>query len=320
MNIAISRRVCQFVGAAALSGLVPTVAAAQWRLSSPPAAAAWFHVLDSVGVAGTGAFRFTASDAARATDLGRTLSRGGRYDILHFVPLYYPSAGTAALADALAQAAGTAPPSAPRAQFLVAALRQALPSPSARAPLATLADALRRAPSHRVRPPTLDALQAHWNRALAPALSAFLHDQQLNAGQLWVLPALGPEGRLFAGVAADRTDNIVAVAAHAAEDHGPLYAAVRELCFPLVSRAAEASPEFKRAAGTPAERARRAGIAAVRCGAELLDRVASAEAGAYRAYWLRVTNSGTAFDAAFPPDAELDAPIRVALARYAAAQ
>lgn len=319
MNIAISRNTRQTLAVAVvLAFLVPATAAAQWRLASPPAAASWFHVLDSIGVAGTGAFRFTASGAERPTELGRALSRGGRYDILHFVPLYYPSAGTAALADAVAQAAGNDSPSAPRAQFLVGALRQALPSSATRAPLLVLADGVRRSAARRVTAETLDALQAHWNRALAPALAAFLHDQQLDAGLLWVIPALGPEGRLFAGVATDRTDNIVAVAASPADSHGPLYAAVRELCFPLVSRTAEVSREFRRTAGSPADDARRAGIAAVRCGAELLDRVAPAEAGPYRAHWLRVANRGAAFDAAFPADAVLAPSIRAALARYSA--
>lgn len=318
MNIAISRNERQRLFVAAFLGLlVPAAAAAQWRLASPPAAATWYHLLDSLGVAGTGAFRFTATGPERATDFGRRLSHGGRYDILHFVPLYYPSAGTAALADALMQAAGTAPPSAPRAQFLVGALRQALPSAAERAPLTELAVLLRRASARRLSPDALDALQTHWNRALAPALTPFLRDQQLDAGLLWVLPALGPEGRLFAGVAADRTDNIVAVASGPAGGQGPLYAAVRELCFPLVSRTAEASPEFRRTAGNSAEAARRAGIAAVRCGAELLDHVAPAEAGPYRTYWERVATRALTFDAAFPPDPVLAPALRAALERYA---
>ena len=99
------------------------------------------------------------------------------------------------------------------------------------------------------------------------------------AGLLWVLPALGPEGRLFAGVAADRTDNIVAVAADPASGYGPLYAAVR-------------------------------------CGAELLDRVAPAEAAPYRAHWLRAAGRASAFDAAFPADAVLAPVVRTALERY----
>ena len=80
------------------------------------------------------------------------------------------------------------------------------------------------------------------------------------------------------------------------------------------------SPEFRRTVGNPADAARRTGVAAVRCGAELLDRVAPAEAAPYRAHWLRVANRGPAFDAAFPPDAVLAAAIRVALSRYSAAQ
>ena len=321
MNIAISRPARQTARLAAVVAFaVPAAAAAQWRVASPAAAAAWFQVIDSIGVAGTGAFSFTASSPERPTDLGRTLSRGGRYDILHFVPLYYPSASTAALADAVSQAALTAPPTAPRAQFLVGALRAALPTTAERAPLTELAVLVRRTTARRVPAPRLDALQAHWDRALAPALAPFLRDQQLDAGLLWVLPALGPEGRLFAGVAGDRTDNIVAVAAGPADGNGPLYAAVRELCFPLVSRTADASPAFRRAAGNPAEAARRTAIAAVRCGAELLDRVAPAEAGPYRTHWERVATRALTFDAAFPPDAVLSPAIRAALERYTASR
>lgn len=317
MNIAISHPARQTaLLAAAVACAVPDVASGQWRVASPAAAAAWFQVIDSVGVAGTGAMSFTASPTARPTDLGRALSRGGRYDILHFVPLYYPTASTAALADAVSQAALTAPSTALRAQFLVGALRQALPMAAERAPLAELAAQVRRTTARRVSAQTLDALQAHWNRALAPALAPFLRDQQLDAGQLWVLPALGPEGRLFAGVAGDRTDNIVAVAAGPVDGNGPLYAAVRELCFPLVSRTADASPEFRRTAGSSAEAARRAGLAAVRCGAELLDRVAPAEAGPYRTHWERVATRALTFDTAFPPDAVLAPSVRAALARY----
>lgn len=319
MNIAISQSTRQTaLLAVAVACAVPGAAAAQWRIASPAAAAAWFQVIDSVGVAGTGAFSFTLATTAQPTELGRTLSRGGRHDILHFVPLYYPSAGTAALVDALTQADGSAPPSAPRAQFLVGALRHALPTAADRAPLRVLAGALRRTSPRRLPAARLDALQAHWDETLAPALAAFLHDERLDAGVLWVLPALGPEGRLFAGLPNDRSDNVVAVASDPHGGNGPLYHAVRELCFPLVSRSADASLEFKRTSATAAEAARRTAIAAVRCGAELLERVAPAEAAAYRSHWLRAVGRIAAFDAAFPPDAALAPVIRTALARYPA--
>lgn len=305
--------------AAGLALALPAVAGAQWRVVSPPAAAAWFAVLDSLGADGRGAFAFTKSAQPGRTALGRSLAHGDRHDILHFVPLYYPSASRGALADALTEAAGDAPPSTPRAQFLVGALRQTLPNPADRAVLRELAALLRRTSPPAIAPATLAAMQAYWDRRLAGPLAPFLHDERLDAGMLWILPPLGPEGRIFAGVAADRTDNIAAVGAARDAENGPLHAAVRELCFPLVSRVAEASAAFRRGVTSGDDAAHRTSVAAVRCGAELLDRVAPSEAGAYRTHWLSLASRDGPFDAAFPPDPALQAGIRAALARYGAA-
>jgi hypothetical protein len=93
---------------------------------------------------------------------------------------------------------------------------------------------------------------------------------------------------------------------------GPLFAAVRELCFPLVSRVADRVGAFTKRAGGAPQAARRASIAAVRCGAALLDHLAPAESPAYRAHWMRVGRSES-FDTIYPPDPVLSTPVQASI-------
>ncbi len=291
--------------------------AAQWRFAAPAAATSWFAVLDSLRLTGQGALPLTRTTGAPSTPLGRTLTES-KYDILHFVPLYYPSASQGALADAVEDAAGTAAPRADRAQFVVGALRRALPDPRDRRPLVELAAAVRRAQPAGVAPAQLAAWQEAWNRRFNVGLARFLAAERLDAGLVLVAPALGAEGRVFSGVPADRADNIIAIGTGAGpnDPDAPLFAAVRELCFPLVSRVADATPQFRRAARNAQDAARRSSIAAVRCGADLMDLLLPAEAASYRAHWRAVAvASASSFDTLYPPDALLDKPIGAALRR-----
>jgi len=306
----------QWQGAAAaailLAGAVPAPSAAQWRFSPSPTATAWYGVLDSLHLAGHGALPLTRAPGTPVAPLARTLA-ADRFDVIHFAPLYYPSASPVALADALEDAAGTAEPRAVRARFLVGALRAALPDAADRQHVASLASALRRAVPVGVEAEQLAAWQSAWDRRFASPLAPFLARDRLDSGVIWIVPSLGPEGRLFAGVPADRHDNLIAISTPVGADDadGPLFAAVREICFPLVSRTADRVALARRAGGTT-QAARRASFAAVRCGAALLDAVAPAEAAAYRAHWQRVGGGG-AFDALYPTDALLSAPVQAAL-------
>ena len=299
--------------AALFVALAAAPAHAQWRIASSPAANAWYDVLDLLRLGGRGALPLTRTPGDPVAPLARVLA-AERFDLLQFVPLYYPSATPAALADALEDAAGSSAPRAPRAQFLVGAIRSALPDARDRQRVAELAVALRRTMPQGADPARLTAWQSDWDRRFAAALGPFLARERLDGGILWVVPSLGPEGRLFAGVPADRRDNLIAVGEPRANDDAdaPLFAAVRELCFPLVSRVADRMADFTKRAGGAPQAERRASIAAVRCGAELLDRFASAESKAYRAHWLRV-GAGDAFDARYPPDPILSAPVLAAL-------
>jgi hypothetical protein len=319
--------------------------ASPWVISAPDAALAWYAVLADLRLAGDGAFPFTrATPDAPATTTAApssTLSTVRGHEVLHFVPLYHPSADRVGLAAALRAAADSAsadaPSSAaaavsPRATLLLGALTQSLAPRDRRAHLPALAAALAARRVAAPAPEKLAALQRALDSLVAPALAPWLALERLDRGRLLVVPAIGPEGRLFAGTQ-DRADNLVAVGSFDgdADPRAPLHAFVREICFPAVSRATSAARGF--AVGDPAA-SRRASLAAVRCGAALLDARAPSQAEAYRAFWLRQSagagvDAGSsagarpaagesmraAFDRAFPADAALSAALDRAIAR-----
>lgn len=302
-------------GAAVAHGQQPVT----WRFSAPDAAAAWFQALDDAHLGGPGAFAFYRSPGGTQNPLARTLAASASFEILHFVPLYYPSATREELARALRQAAAASPaPNAPRAAFLVGALSSALATSAARVPLLALADLTLQSRPDVISPAALTRWQHTWDTRFANPLAPFLRAERLDGGLVMVAAALGPEGRLFAGRPADRTDNVVAVGTFDAppEVDAPVFALVRELCFPLVSRTADQSPALR---APRAEAARRASVAAVRCGADLLDLAAPAEAAAYRAHWQHAARGDQPrdvrhdFDSLFPPDPLLAPRIRTAL-------
>lgn len=304
-----SRRVGSFLGGAVriAVALLPVGLAAQrapvaqWTVAAPDAALAWFSVLAQWRVDGDGAFSYLApghhgpapsrDEASRLLRLRRDAARS----VLHFGPLYHPSADRAGLARALRAAATSAPAPDPRATFVVSALMRAMPEASRREHLPALADAILRADA----PPPRAAQLAAWQRLLdslyLPALTPYLVRERLDAGRLVIAPAIGAEGRLFAATP-DRRDNQAAVGSFPADVdvEAPLLAFVREVCFPAVSRAASAAGLRS---ATP-DAARRTSLAAVRCGATLLDACLPSRAAAYRAFWLR-----RAADASLAPSA-----------------
>lgn len=313
-----------------------TLPAPRWTVVAPAAALAWYDLLADLQLRGAGAFRFVVVRPIAPTDraLADALATSRESEVLHFLPLYHPSADRAGLAAALRAAAEEGAPT-PRATLLTAALRNALTPATRRARLPAIAEALmrRRDPRASAASPTAEAL-TRWQRTLdslyLPALAPWLQLERLDDGRLIVAPGIGAEGRLFAATQ-DRTDNLAAVGGFAADPdpEAPLFAFVRELCFPAVSRAARTA----RLDAEDPESARRASLAAVRCGAALIDARLPARAARYRSFWLRRRNDAStpptapiavpqeetagrrAFEAAFPPDAALGGSITRALAR-----
>ncbi len=306
------------------AGAGPPSAVPRWRVSAPEAARAWFAVLADHGLEGDGVFRLTtATPPGDGTTrvAGRRLAAVRNVDVLHFVPLYHPSADRRGLAEALRAAADDSTPGAPRAAFLISGLRRALAPEARREWLPVLAAAV----AARAVPAADAAALAAWEGKLAsewePALRPWLRAESLDMGHLLVIPAVGAEGRLFAATPA-REDNLVAVGAFATDPDrdAPLHAFTREVCFPAVSRAAQAA----RFAVGDAAAARRASLAAVRCGALLLDARLPARREAYRAFWLRQSGAPgagpppallAAFDEAFPADPAFESALVRAIAR-----
>ena len=305
----------------------------RWVIVAPDAALAWFDLMADLRLPGAGAFSLTdaRSGSAPTADpaLARALARSRESEVLHFVPLYHPSADRSALAAALRAAAATpAVAPTPRAGLLVGALAQTLPAESRRGQLPPLAAALERRRPVAPSPERLRGWQRELDSLYLPALAPWLALERLDTGRMIVAPGIGAEGRIFAGTR-DRADNLVAVGAFGSDpdESAPLLAFVRELCCPAVSRATSAAVGFD---SRDPDGARRASLAAVRCGAALLDSQLPARADAFRAFWLRRavaqglsgaqlpgdrTQLGAAFDRVFPPDPALSASMHQALGR-----
>jgi len=303
-------------------------AAPGWIFTAPDAASAWFATLDAARLTAPGALPFYRGSVAADPALHAALAAPA-FEILHFVPLYYPSASRDALVRAVRSAAATNPvPPTPRAAFVVGALHAALPAASQRLALIALADAVSRQPPGRasgdangdanggVSALSLERWQREWNERFAPALAPYLASERLDGGVVMVVDALGAEGRLFAGRPADRTDNVAAVGTFglSAVADAPLFALVRELCFPLVTRA---GGEDNARRGSRLDAARRSGILAVRCGAELLDQFLPSEAAGYRAHWRQAGGASVDFDTLFPADSVVAPRLHAAIARLA---
>jgi len=249
------------------------------------------------------------------------------FELLHFVPLYFASAGPDRMLSALAQVAetGSATVDDPAAQFGAGIVAQLLPEDRQRDVLLEFTRALsdewatwsedawtRSVLDRRV---DLASLQSAWDEHFAGPLRPYLERHQLDRGALIVSPQVGLEGRVFSGSPADRTDNLLVVHLPAPGDRleAALHYAVRELCFPAARVAMETAGPM------PADRlaaSARSTRAAVRCGELLLEQTVPDEAAAYRRSFVPATASASdeatrdAFYRAYPLDPGLEAALR----------
>lgn len=307
------------------AALATTPAGAQgsgWRFVAPDGARAWFAVMAGAHASGPGPLPYYRPRyAAPLPDsIGRTLERDASYEVLHFLPLYLPPGDAPLVAATLrAAASGRVPVRGQPTAFASAALADVLPRPDQRAVLAALALVVERAAAALPPSPSLVAMQRRWDEAFAPRLAPYLEAQGLRSGVVLLSEALGPEGRIFTGRADDPADNLAAVAylPPAADGDASLFALVRELCFPLVTRLASRGADDR---SNREQQAWRASFGAVRCGAYLTARALPELAEAYRQQWLSFarrspTTDPLAFQEAFPIDPPLDHAIRTELAR-----
>jgi hypothetical protein len=288
-----------------------------WRILPLPHVDLWYHGLALTGIDGSGPDPlYDPSYRARVRQVKEGLGvypsaldrnvpaflaafqADSAFELLHFVPLYFASAGPDRMLDALTQVAetGEARVEDPVAQFGAGIVAQLLPEDRQRDVLleftrtlseewaAWFEDAWTR--SVLDRRVDLAALQSAWDARYAGPLRPYLQRHQMDQGALIVSPQVGLEGRLFAGSPADRTDNLVVVHLPAPGESldAALHYAVREMCFPSARAAMVAAgpmPADRMAASARSTRA------AVRCGELLLERLAPTEAIRWMQAWRR---------------------------------
>lgn len=297
-----------------------------WRFTAPEGARAWFAVMAGTRIGGLGPLPYYRRQAAASVpdSTARAIGRDPAFEVLHFLPLYFPAANARAVSGALRAAAdGRVPARGHPAAFTTAALTSVLPGVRQRATLATLAGTVERAAASLPAPPAVARWQQRWDTAFAPRLAPYLAAMRLQGGIVIVAEALGAEGRIFAGRPDDATDNVIAVttgspgSATNDEPDATLFAVLRELCYPLVTRL---SPSKRSGAAGRDDQAVRASNAAVRCGERLTARALPELAGDYRRQWLAFTGRPPSadpfvFQEAFPIDSMFDEAITAELAR-----
>ena len=127
----------------------------------------------------------------------------------------------------------------------------------------------------------LAVMRRRWDLEVAPAIAEFLTEEQLDSGRIYVTPALGFEGRMFAGSSFQRTVHALAVWAPAWNDpRASLFSAVREMCYSVAGNA------LRSAGGSLTQEM--ITRAAVQCGSRLLEHNSPALAAEYRNVYLRV--------------------------------
>jgi hypothetical protein len=156
------------------------------------------------------------------------------------------------------------------------------------------------------------ALQFTWTEKFEPALAPFLAGSAMTGGMVVIVPAIGSEGRIFAGSPQSATDNVLVIAAPESPESAPyaVFSMLRELSFPLARRALEK-------AGVPAasraEAEDLAGRAAVRSGALVLELLLLEEVETYQRFFLarsgppavEAATQKIAFEATYPLNAVL---------------
>lgn len=314
-----------------------------WRAILLPQVDLWYHGLATAQFQGIGSDDFY--DPAYAAELrdakqkagvlptrvddqavafGSAFARDSAFEVFHFVPLYFAAVTVdpmLASLEIVSVSEGNPDVGDPLAQFGASAVAGTLPRSDQRAILGDWVTALQaewsdfyagfwrdQAIAHG---PTLQAIQTEWNESFAPALAPFLQAHSLDNGVLVLSGPLGVEGRIFEGDPANRSDNILVVGFDPeASPRAPLFAAVRELCFPVVREVLADAPQ----APDRATAATRSSRAAVRCGAELLDRSAPDLGAEYRS-WFTPGADGSQADvvAAFERTYQIDAAVSAAI-------
>jgi hypothetical protein len=253
------------------------------------------------------------------------------FEVLHFVPLYFPGAGRVEVLSALKELAGSPEgiPDAPtdRTSFGLAAVGSILSSPDQRRILGEFVQSLEQEWTEfyqayqrswgEDRDETVRLLQESWSEKYGLSLKPLLDAEGLAAGLVLLTPSLGMEGRVFTGSFQVSWDNVLAVAAPGLREDPShaLFAMIREISFPLARRS---MASLAGNAGSADEEESRAGRAAVRSGALILELYCPDDVEAYQTFFLSEiahpapsgTATGEAFRNAFPLGRNLEEALK----------
>jgi len=306
-----------------------------WVFTSLPQTDLWFHGMALVDPIGPGPnplydpgypneIRRAKGDAsvsptALDTRLGyfrNAFQRDPAFEVLHFLPLYFPRAGRTEFFVALKVLVGAEEgiPRAPSAHtaFGLAAVGSVLTTRSQRSVLGEFVSALEAewdgffgefwragaAPRDEI----LASLQESWKEAFLPALGPFLDGVGMSGGVVALVPAIGVEGRIFGGSPQISTDNVLVVSAPAGPEQSSegVFSMLRELSFPLARRVMDRGG---RVVGNQGEEESLASRAAIRSGALILERYRPDDLTAFQRFFLsqagRNAPEGAAVEAVF---------------------
>lgn len=302
---------------------LPAESAAGWRVRSVASSNLWFHGMAAIGFEGPGPLPMydreyvqRVRDAKRrrgiyptlldrkAADLRNAFYRDSTFEVLHFLPLYFPSLEADALLKAVRalvrQDARAIEALDPVTRNAVTALGSVLTTRRGRDVLGTFIDALQEErrvfyedyerESSRSRGPQIARAEEYWNSRLAPSLAPYLERSRFPNGLILVTPALGAEGRLVNPGRVRGWEPVIAVGLPdpPPSDYTVALSAIRELCFPLVHEVIERDSE-RQTNRAAAERL--SSVAAVRCGDLTLERYSPELRTAYQNQFLRAAGS-----------------------------
>jgi hypothetical protein len=324
----------RFLALCALLSALPLYAPAHaqapaWRVTTSPSAGLWFHGLALSGSRGFGVLPLYGpgyrGDLTRAraepglpsggleeesAEFTAAFAADSAFEMLHFIPLWFPVSSAPDMLDALLRAtqsgADALRETGPRERFGVGVMLGTLPTSSQRRTLGQFVTALRREwvegysrlHARLIAPERAAEVEAVW-QPLALALAPYLTAQRLSSGVVLLVPSLGPDGRFFGGDPRNPADNVVAVRLAPGEPaERAVFRMVRELCYPTVRAALGKDPVPDAVAGE-----RVSGMAAVRCGHDLLARYAPSTVARYDAQWISDAGRSGTFEQIYPlPD------------------
>ncbi len=315
--------------------------APRWVVQARPHADLWFHTLAVIQADQPGPLALYSADYADriraikqelgvyptlldslAPRLRKDIGDDNTFDVVHFVPLYFPRMTPERLLETIRNAIDNRPDPrrggyAPNTPIGVLQLSYAMENGRVRRLMRTLVDAAEnewevfyRAYAERLKGEQESrylAIQSMWDSLFVPQLGSYLERRRLTAGMVFPSPALGPEGRIVDVDSSNPTDQVVAVQLPLAGE-GPaqsVFAFLKELCFLLIDDR-EIVP-FLDDPDDPEELDDLRRRAAVRCGYMLLELYAPTLVGQYRRVFLDAvgaeeSSTVSAFERVYPLD------------------